>query len=206
VALKLIPLRSKNGKGNAHFMQKEVQALSKLQHKGIVQLYEYFPHPTKEVLCVVMEYLAGGELYEYWCRFPDRKLPEAELKHIFRQILLSLEYCHGKKVIHRDIKLQNILLSRQVDEVPKDGMNSGVKVKLVDFGIFGSNGGRVGEKQTAGSLKFMSPEVLLGKTESTPKIDIWALGCILHALVLGCFPFADKNPEVLKEKILKRDI
>jgi serine/threonine protein kinase len=52
----------------------------------------------------------------------------------------------------------------------------------------------------------MSPEVLLGKTESTPKIDIWALGCILHALVLGCFPFADKNPEVLKEKILKRDI
>ena len=85
-------------------------------------------------------------------------------------------------------------------------MNSGVRVKLVDFGIFGSNGGRVGEKQTAGSLKFMAPEVLLGKTESTPKIDIWALGCILHALVLGSFPFADKNPEVLKEKILKREI
>ena len=53
-------------------MQKEVEALSKLSHKHIVKMYEYFPHPNKEQLIVLMEYLKGGELYDYWHRFKHR--------------------------------------------------------------------------------------------------------------------------------------
>lgn len=53
------------------------------------------------------------------------------------------------------------------------------------------------EKSNAGSLKFMAPEVLLGKTESTPKIDIWSLGCILHAMIIGEYPFSNSNRELL---------
>ena len=49
----------------------------------------------------------------------------------------------------------------------------------------------VAEKITAGSLKFMAPELLLGRTHSTPKIDVWSLGCILHAMILGEYPFSN---------------
>lgn len=105
---------------------------------------------------------------------------------------MGIDFCHSKKIIHRDLKLQNILLTEKIDEIPKteEEAPSKIKVKIVDFGIFGTNVGRVAEKSTAGSLKFMSPELLQGRTESTPKIDIWSLGCILHALILGEFPFA----------------
>ena len=65
-------------------MQKEVEALSKLSHKHIVKMYEYFPHPNKEQLIVLMEYLKGGELYDYWHRFKHRQIPEAEVRQIMR--------------------------------------------------------------------------------------------------------------------------
>ena len=58
--------------------------MCKLNYKHIVMMYEYFPHPTKEQLVVLMEYLSGGELYDYWHRFPDRRMPEVEVKEIFR--------------------------------------------------------------------------------------------------------------------------
>jgi len=51
-----------------------------------------------------MEYLRGGELYEYWHRFPKRLMPENEAKEIVRQLLLAIDYCHAKKIIHRDLK------------------------------------------------------------------------------------------------------
>lgn len=70
---------------------------------------------------------------------------------------------------------------------------------MVDFGIFGSNRGGIEEKSTAGSLKFMAPELFLGKTHSTPKIDVWALGCILHGMILGDHPFSDPDREKLKK-------
>lgn len=73
-------------------------------------------------------------------------------------------------------------------------------LKIVDFGVFGSTAGANNpEKSNAGSLKYMPPEVLIGFTESTPKIDVWALGIMLHALILGFFPFRSSNKEELKK-------
>jgi serine/threonine protein kinase len=65
-------------------MKKEVEALSKLSHKHIVKMYEYFPHPTHDKLVVLIEFLQGGELYEYWHRFPKRQMPENEAKEIIK--------------------------------------------------------------------------------------------------------------------------
>jgi serine/threonine protein kinase len=74
-----------------------------------------------------------------------------------------------------------------------------IDLKIVDFGIFGSTQGMNPEKINAGSIKFMPPEVLLGHTESTSKIDVWSLGIILHGLVLGCLPFINPNKEELRK-------
>ena len=62
------------------------------------------------------------------------------------------------------------------------------------------------EKSTAGSLKFMAPELFVGKTHSTPKLDIWSIGCLLYAMIMGEYPFSDSDREQLKKIILKKEI
>jgi serine/threonine protein kinase len=79
-------------------------------------------------------------------------------------------------------------------------------LRIVDFGIFGSSSGINPEKVQAGSLKYMSPELLTGHTESSPAIDVWSLGIILHGLVLGTVPFRSSNRDELKKMIIEHDV
>ena len=101
VAVKLINFR--NSPIDSQMMKKEVIALSNLEHTNIVRLVDSFPDNNNQ-LVVIMEYLRGGELYDYWHRFPNRIMPEKEVCEIMLQLAQGLEYCHSKKIIHRDIK------------------------------------------------------------------------------------------------------
>ena len=76
-------------------------------------MFDSFPLPRKQQIVVVMEYLEGGELFEYWEAKPDRRVSETEAKEIMLQLLSAVDYCHSCKIIHRDIKFQNILLTRK---------------------------------------------------------------------------------------------
>jgi len=80
-------------------------------------------------------------------------------------------------------------------------------LKIVDFGIYGNNRETNVEKSNAGSLRFMAPEILLGRTESSPKIDIYSLGVIFYALLLGDYPFrGGNNKDNLRKVILEKEI
>jgi serine/threonine protein kinase len=96
-----------------HMMNKEIEALAKLKHKNIVKLYNWFPYPKKHQVVLIMEYLEGGELSEYWHSKPHSRVSEEEAKEIMLQLLSAIDYCHNFKVIHRDLKFQNILLARK---------------------------------------------------------------------------------------------
>ena len=88
-------------------------------------------------------------------------MPEREVAEIMLQLAQALDYCHNTRIIHRDIKFQNVVLLEQVDELPTEKTApSKVHVKIADFGIFGSNRGNIAERHNAGSIKYMSPELL----------------------------------------------
>ena len=96
----------------------------------MVRLYESFETPQHIVF--VMEVCGGGDLLTYVRR--RRKLKEDVARHLFKQIITGLRYCHSKSVLHRDIKLDNILLTAEGD------------IKICDFGVANSNM-KSGEKQ-----------------------------------------------------------
>jgi serine/threonine protein kinase len=96
-----------------HMMNKEIEALAKLKHRHIVKLYRWFPFPKKHQIVLVMEYLEGGELYQYWQGKEGKHVNEQEAKEIMLQLLQAIEHCHENKIIHRDLKFQNIILAHK---------------------------------------------------------------------------------------------
>jgi MAP/microtubule affinity-regulating kinase len=96
----------------------------------------------------------------------------------------AIHYCHKEKLIHRDLKLENVLLKDSRSKI----------IKIVDFGIAGISNNINIDKINVGSLLYMAPEVLTGKVDKIgPNLDVWALGCILFGMVCGVLPFNGKN-------------
>ncbi|XP_018398023.1 PREDICTED: uncharacterized protein LOC108776026 isoform X2 [Cyphomyrmex costatus] len=170
-------------------IRREIQIMSSVQHPNIIHIYEVFENREKMVL--VMEYAAGGELYDY---LSERKvLSEHEARRIFRQIATAVFYCHKHKICHRDLKLENILL----DQVGN--------AKIADFGL--SN---VFDEQRllntfCGSPLYASPEIVKGTPYHGPEVDCWSLGVLLYTLVYGAMPFDGSNFKRLVKQISQSD-
>ena len=126
-----------------------------------------------------MEICGAGDLLTYVRR--RRKLKEDVAKHLFKQIIEGLKYCHSKNILHRDIKLDNILLSSEGD------------VKICDFGV--SKLVRNGEIMTeqCGTPAYISPEVFENKGYEGYASDIWSAGVVLYAMLYGTVPFKASN-------------
>ncbi|KPP72286.1 NUAK family SNF1-like kinase 1-like [Scleropages formosus] len=166
-------------------IQREIEIVSSLRHPNIIRIYEVFE--SKDKIVIVMEYAKGGELYDYVNT--KRRLSETEARKIFRQITSAVHYCHKNGVVHRDLKLENILLDEDFN------------VKLADFGL--SNHHRKGEllQTYCGSPLYASPEIIKGLPYHGPEVDCWALGVLLYALVYGSMPFDGASYSVLTEQI-----
>lgn len=119
VALKSINKQFLSEKASKQKVMQEFVILRRLRHQNVVRLYESFE--TQQHIVFVMEVCGGGELLTYVRR--RRRLKEDVASFIFAQIITGLEYCHEKNVLHRDVKLDNILLTSQGD------------IKICDFGV-----------------------------------------------------------------------
>lgn len=97
---------------------------------------------------MIMEYAAGGELYKYVME--KNRLGEIEARKIIQQIVNAMSYCHNRGIVHRDLKLENVLFKSPGD----------LLVKVVDFGIAGVCAGSKKDKVDAGSIAYMPPEVI----------------------------------------------
>jgi len=138
-----------------------------------------------------MELSSGGDLFSYIKK--RRRLKEDNARFFFRQIVEGLAYIHNAKlVVHRDIKLENILL------------DATGQVKICDFGVSRQ---LKSEKQVmheqCGTPAYIAPEILKDKGYSGFKVDMWSAGVCLYAMLIGSVPFKAQTMQALQELILK---
>jgi len=166
-------------------IRREIQNLKLFRHPHIIKLYQVISTPTD--IFMIMEYVSGGELFDYIVK--HGKLKENEARRFFQQIISGVDYCHRHMVVHRDLKPENLLL------------DSNLHVKIADFGL--SNMMMDGEflRTSCGSPNYAAPEVISGKLYAGPEVDIWSSGVILYALLCGTLPFDDEHVPTLFRKI-----
>jgi len=164
---------------------RETKILKLLSHVHLVRLYDIID--TRTHIFLVMEYVSGGDLFDYIVH--HGKVPEDLAREIFQQIIAAVEYCHHNSVIHRDLKPENILLYKEMN------------VKLADFGLANFLSDGMFLKTSCGSPNYAAPEVVSGKLYAGPEVDVWSCGVILYALLCGSLPFDDENIPNLFKKI-----
>jgi len=181
VAIKHIPKSS-----SPPLLTREIHHHRRLHHPNVVQLYEVIA--TEHSIWLITELCPGGELFDYLVE--KTRFTEFEARRLFGQICLGLGYVHRKGVVHRDLKLENVLLDERCNP------------KLADFGF-----GREFEPRKlldtfCGTTGYAAPEMLAGKKYLGEEVDIWSLGIILHALLTGSLPFDDDDEEQMKAMIM----
>ena len=190
-------------------------------HRSRIQHFPFFSRSARyEVIdthtdvFLVMEYVPGGELFDYIvekgqvfqehlveiCKMPRShlnvllvQLPESEARRFFQQLVSGIECCHLNDIVHRDLKPENLLL---------DSHNN---IKIADFGF--ANIVRDGYifSTSCGSKNYAAPEIIEGKMYSGPEVDIWSCGVILFALAYGRLPFDEESIPLLFKRIKSAD-
>ena len=194
VAMKVIK-KDKENELDEQEIRNEIDILKKLSHPNIVKIYEFFI--SENHYYIITEYCKEGELFSYI----KNKYSERQLAVLFYQVFSGLCYLHENKILHRDIKLENIMIS----EKEKDN-STGEElfwVKIIDFGtakLFEKN---KKEKEVVGSSYYIAPEVL--KQNYNEKCDTWSVGVILYMTLVGRAPFDGKDDEEIINKISSVD-
>ncbi|KAJ3225137.1 RAC-alpha serine/threonine-protein kinase [Clydaea vesicula] len=186
-AMKVI---QKEGENETTDACNESRILHSIIHPFIVCLLCAFQSPER--LYLVMEYVNGGELFFHISNFG--RFSEERVKFYSAEILLGVECLHGKGIIYRDLKLENILLS-------KDG-----HIKITDFGLSKREEDKEEDSShVVGTLEYLAPEVLKGE-KATYAADWWAYGVVLFEMLCGYHPFYSEEREYIHEFILNAPI
>lgn len=163
---------------------REITALKKLRHPNIVKLVEVLQND--KYIGIVLEYASGGELFDYI--LDHRYLKESLACRLFAQLVSGVDYMHAKGIVHRDLKLENLLLDKHKNII------------ITDFGFVNSfhNANNDLMKTSCGSPCYAAPELVVSSEPyEGKKVDIWSCGVILYAMLAGYLPFDDdpENPD-----------
>jgi calcium-dependent protein kinase len=172
VAIKAIPVDVLSN--SYSFMLEEIKILRSVDHPNIIKYLDHFE--SEKYLYLVMEYCAGGELFEKIVQ--NKRFLESDARTVMNKLLRAINHCHHNGIIHRDIKPENIMYASKEHKA---------EVKLIDFGLSKLSKGNMWDNAIVGTPFYVSPEILDGiyGTES----DIWALGVVMYILLSGCMPF-----------------
>lgn len=166
---------------------RELRIITSTHHPHIIELLDIIE--GEKYIFLMMELMKGGELYEEIVK--NRRLREEQAFSYFHQLLSALEYLHGCNMTHRDLKPENILLSEDKKTL-----------KIIDFGLGRDFSTEELLKTPCGSPNYAPPEMLEGKYYDPRKADMWSLGVVLYAMLVGTLPFEDAQTDILYKKII----
>jgi MAP/microtubule affinity-regulating kinase len=170
-------------------VNREVRVLKNIRHPHIAKFYDVIETPRE--VYIIMELVKGHSLLHYIKQKSEKRLAEYEAIRIFKQVLSAIEYCHNMNVVHRDIKMENILLDDRLD------------AKLIDFGFSTWVIPSQKLKIFCGTPSYMAPEIVNKKEYYGPPADMWSLGILLYAMLCGHFPFRARTEFELYHNISK---
>jgi len=183
VVIKMIPVHLAS-----KWIFHELEAGKRLSHPSIAKLVDHLS--TNNFHYLVFDFFKGLELYELLESQEFKPIDEKDVKYIFKQIFSALDHSHRSGISHRDIKLENILVNRQL------------KLNLVDFGLCGVNSPQEWEssiqysnsvlsREFVGSENYTAPEIVKRLSYNPFKVDVWSCGIVLYSLLFGQFPWDD---------------
>ena len=187
----------------------EIRILTSVKHPNIVKYIDL--KKTKNHWYLITEFISGGSLtdilHKYMAMY-QRPFPEDIVQHIMRQIVSAVQYLHLNRIIHRDLKLDNILVNF-ASEYDKQIFNlKNCQVKIIDFG-FATILNSDKTNTVLGTPPNMDPKILEQITTGIPtngyteKVDIWSLGTLCYEMIMGYSPFRATNMQELYQKVKK---
>lgn len=167
----------------------EKNIMLEVDHPFLITLDYVFQDELR--LYFVMPFVRGGELYKVFCK--QRRFPEDVVKFYAAQIVLALGYLHSKGIVHRDLKLENVM-------VDQDGY-----LRLIDYGMAKMLKDDQEAQTFCGTSEYLAPEII-SKIGYDKSVDWWALGILMYEMLIGVTPFFNKNRNLVYMRIVSKDL
>ncbi|RCH82164.1 hypothetical protein CU098_001417, partial [Rhizopus stolonifer] len=195
VAIKLIRKDNIDTSSRMTKVEREISVLRKLRHPNIVELFDVIE--TEKYIGIILQCATGGELFDYI--LAHKYLREKDASRLFAQLMSGVNYMHQKHIVHRDLKLENLLLDKHRN------------VLITDFGFANQFSSAVDDlmSTSCGSPCYAAPELVMNQGVYVgPAVDIWSCGVILFAMLCGYLPYDDDpaNPDSYNINLLYKYI
>ncbi|CAO0800498.1 unnamed protein product [Mucor circinelloides] len=170
---------------------REAHIMMLLKHPNIVGMKDLVLQGP--YFYILMDYVNGGQLLHYIVK--RQRLSDRRTRQFSRQIVSALDYLHRNSIVHRDLKIENIMIDK-----------SGRHIKIIDFGLSNLFCPERQLTTYCGSLYFAAPELLKANPYSGPEVDVWSLGVVIYVMATGSVPFDDKSMPGLHDKIKRGQV
>jgi len=187
VAIKIVSKKDITEKEKEYILN-EVSILKLINHPNIPKVHGIYE--TNEKIFIAMDLIKDGELFEYLIE--SRRLPTEEANKAVSQLLKVMKYLKELKIMHRDIKTENMMVN-----LGKGGKLK--KVYLIDFGLAKFTDSSVEVTQKLGTMGYCAPEVIL-KEKYGESVDMWSAGIVYYLLLAGKLPFDGKTNESISDR------